>query len=195
MGILACSSRRRVRSPRSQLPARPPRSHGRRRARAGGRHPDRASRSAAGRRRAGAVPRRSRRSRRHRRRGGAGPARHRRVRHLHLRLDRPAQGVVVSHLQVARLLEATERWFGFDAADVWTCSIRSRSISRSGSCGARWPTAAAWWSALRGEPAPDAFYRLLAAERVTVLNQTPARSASSSRPRPRSGRRSSRSRR
>ncbi|MBV2154733.1 amino acid adenylation domain-containing protein [Kitasatospora sp. SUK 42] len=85
------------------------------------------------------------------------------------------KGVVVPHRNVVRLLDATEHWFGFGPEDVWTLF---HSIAFDFTV---WEL---WGALLRGgrlvvvpydvSRSPDAFLDLLAAERVTVLNQTPS---------------------
>jgi amino acid adenylation domain-containing protein len=85
------------------------------------------------------------------------------------------KGVMVSHANVARLLDATQPWFQFSTTDVWTL-FHSYAFDFS-----------VWelWGALRYggrlvvvpywvSRSPEAFYDLLQAERVTVLNQTPS---------------------
>ncbi len=85
------------------------------------------------------------------------------------------KGVVVSHANVLRLFDASERWFNFDASDVWTL-FHSYSFDFS-----VWE----FWGALlyggRLEVVPysvsrsPADFRALLTERgVTVLNQTPS---------------------
>jgi amino acid adenylation domain-containing protein len=85
------------------------------------------------------------------------------------------KGVLVRHGSVARLLSATERWFGFGAADVWTL-FHSHSFDFSVwetwcalACGGRLVVVPYWVSR-----SPEAFWWLLAGEGVTVLNQTPS---------------------
>jgi amino acid adenylation domain-containing protein len=85
------------------------------------------------------------------------------------------KGVVVSHAAVTRLLTATEGWFGFGPDDVWTLfhsyafDFSVWEIWGALACGGRLVVVP--WQVSR---APGAFLRLLARERVTVLNQTPS---------------------
>uniref|UniRef100_UPI00356A8E59 amino acid adenylation domain-containing protein n=1 Tax=Phenylobacterium sp. TaxID=1871053 RepID=UPI00356A8E59 len=85
------------------------------------------------------------------------------------------KGVVVTHHNVCRLLQQTEPWFQFGPTDVWTL-FHSFAFDFS-----------VWeiWGALayggrvvvvpyETSRNPDEFYRLLAVEGVTVLNQTPS---------------------
>jgi amino acid adenylation domain-containing protein len=85
------------------------------------------------------------------------------------------KGVAVTHGNVARLFAATESWFGFGPADVWTL-FHSFAFDFS-----------VWelWGALRYggrlvvvphavSRSPEAFAALLLREGVTVLNQTPS---------------------
>ncbi|HEU0053621.1 MAG TPA: amino acid adenylation domain-containing protein, partial [Longimicrobium sp.] len=85
------------------------------------------------------------------------------------------KGVLVPHRNVARLFTATDAWFGFGETDVWTL-FHSVAFDFS-----------VWemWGALLyggrlvvvpGETArnPEAFYRLVCEQGVTVLNQTPS---------------------
>ncbi|MFH9138192.1 amino acid adenylation domain-containing protein [Streptomyces sp. NPDC017524] len=85
------------------------------------------------------------------------------------------KGVVVTQHNVTRLLTATEHWFSFGPDDVWTL-FHSYAFDFS-----VWEL---WGALLYGGRVvvvpyatsrdPHAFLRLLAVERVTVLNQTPS---------------------
>jgi amino acid adenylation domain-containing protein len=85
------------------------------------------------------------------------------------------KGVMVTHANVTRLFTATDAWFGFNERDVWTL-FHSYAFDFS-----VWEM---WGALLYGgrlvvvpywvSRAPDAFYRLVQTERVTVLNQTPS---------------------
>ncbi|HXU33748.1 MAG TPA: amino acid adenylation domain-containing protein, partial [Thermoanaerobaculia bacterium] len=85
------------------------------------------------------------------------------------------KGVVVTHESVARLFTATDPWFGFGPDDVWTL-FHSYAFDFS-----VWEI---WGALLYGgrlvivpyalSRSPRAFRDLLAAERVTVLSQTPS---------------------
>ena len=85
------------------------------------------------------------------------------------------KGCMVTHQNVARLMAATEGWFGFHAKDVWTL-FHSYAFDFS-----VWEI---WGALLYGgklvvvpyltSRSPEAFYELLATEHVTVLNQTPS---------------------
>src|SRR6185503_7708242 len=85
------------------------------------------------------------------------------------------KGALIEHRNVARLFAATDAWFGFGPDDVWTL-FHSYAFDFS-----VWEI---WGALLHGgrlvvvpyweSRSPERFYRLLAAERVTVLNQTPS---------------------
>ncbi|CAJ4019105.1 non-ribosomal peptide synthetase [Burkholderia pseudomallei] len=85
------------------------------------------------------------------------------------------KGVMVEHAQVVRLFGATQAWFGFDERDVWTL------FHLYGFDFSVWEM---WGALLHGgrlvivptevTRTPSAFFALLCAEGVTVLNQTPS---------------------
>ncbi|TWP54344.1 amino acid adenylation domain-containing protein [Lentzea tibetensis] len=85
------------------------------------------------------------------------------------------KGVVIPHENVVRLFTSTRQWFGFDEHDVWTL-FHSYAFDFS-----VWEI---WGPLLHGgrlvvvphevSRSPRDFVRLLAEERVTVLNQTPS---------------------
>ncbi|MFS8065776.1 MAG: amino acid adenylation domain-containing protein, partial [Byssovorax sp.] len=85
------------------------------------------------------------------------------------------KGVVVSHANVTRLFGSTRSWFRFDERDVWTLFH---------SCAFDFSVWEIWGALLHGgrlvvvpfcvSRSPEAFHELLAAEGVTVLNQTPS---------------------
>ncbi|HEX2570264.1 MAG TPA: amino acid adenylation domain-containing protein, partial [Polyangia bacterium] len=85
------------------------------------------------------------------------------------------KGVQIAHAQVARLFASTAPWFGFGPEDVWTL-FHSYAFDFS-----VWEL---WGALLHGgrlvvvpftvSRSPEAFHELLAAEGVTVLNQTPS---------------------
>lgn len=85
------------------------------------------------------------------------------------------KGVGVSHYNVARLLQATEECFDFSSSDVWTL-FHSYAFDFSVwelwgalAYGGRILVIPHWMS-----QTPEAFYALIRAERVTILNQTPS---------------------
>uniref|UniRef100_UPI00117D2F7D non-ribosomal peptide synthetase n=1 Tax=Streptomyces viridosporus TaxID=67581 RepID=UPI00117D2F7D len=85
------------------------------------------------------------------------------------------KGVVIPHGNVVRLFAATDPWFGFGPADVWTL-FHSYAFDFS-----VWEI---WGPLLHGgrlvvvpfdvSRSPEDFLELLADEKVTVLNQTPS---------------------
>ncbi len=85
------------------------------------------------------------------------------------------KGCGITHANVVRLFRATEHWYGFNAADIWTL-FHSYAFDFT-----VWEL---WGALFYGgrlvvvphaiTRSPEAFYRLLCAERVTVLNQTPS---------------------
>jgi len=85
------------------------------------------------------------------------------------------KGCQITHFNVARLFQATWDWYKFDESDVWTM-FHSYAFDFS-----VWEI---WGALFYGgrvvivpylvSRSPEAFYRLLYEERVTVLNQTPS---------------------
>ncbi len=85
------------------------------------------------------------------------------------------KGTLISHHNVVRLFAATQPWFGFTERDVWTLFH---------SCAFDFSVWELWGALFYGgrlvvvpfgiSRTPDAFYRLLCDEGVTVLNQTPS---------------------
>ncbi len=85
------------------------------------------------------------------------------------------KGVMVEHVQVTRLFDATAAWYQFSEQDVW-CLFHSFAFDVS-----------VWelWGALRHggklvivphhiTRSPQDFYQLLCEQRITILNQTPS---------------------
>lgn len=85
------------------------------------------------------------------------------------------KGALITHANVARLFSATRSWFNFNEKDVWTL-FHSYAFDFS-----VWEL---WGALLHGgklvvvpywvSRSPEAFYELLHAKQVTVLNQTPS---------------------
>ena len=85
------------------------------------------------------------------------------------------KGCMITHQNVVRLMRSTEHWFGFNERDVWTL-FHSSAFDFS-----VWEI---WGALLYGgrvvvvpfmvSRSSEAFYELLAREKVTVLNQTPS---------------------
>ncbi|MFN6470894.1 MAG: amino acid adenylation domain-containing protein [Nostoc sp. SerVER01] len=85
------------------------------------------------------------------------------------------KGVVVTHRHVVRLMLATEKWFNFNAKDVWTLFH---------SCAFDFSVWEIWGALFFGgrliivpylvSRSPEEFYNLLCDAKVTVLNQTPS---------------------
>jgi amino acid adenylation domain-containing protein len=85
------------------------------------------------------------------------------------------KGVMVQHSNVTRLFSATHEWFHFDRNNIWTL-FHSYAFDFS-----VWEI---WGALVYGGKlvvvpevttrSPQEFYRLLCAERVTILNQTPS---------------------
>jgi amino acid adenylation domain-containing protein len=85
------------------------------------------------------------------------------------------KGVLVTHANVVRLLDATDRWYGFGSDDVWTMfhsyafDVSVWELWGALLYGGRLVVVPYWVSRT-----PEAYYELLQREQVTVLNQTPS---------------------
>ena len=85
------------------------------------------------------------------------------------------KGVMVTHANVLRLLDATDRWYGFGNDDVWTMfhsyafDVSVWELWGALLYGGRLVVVPYWVSRT-----PEAYYELLQREQVTVLNQTPS---------------------
>jgi amino acid adenylation domain-containing protein len=85
------------------------------------------------------------------------------------------KGTLITHRNVVRLFSATQPWFGFGERDVWTLFH---------SCAFDFSVWELWGALFHGgrlvvvpfalSRTPEAFYRMLCDEGVTVLNQTPS---------------------
>ncbi len=85
------------------------------------------------------------------------------------------KGVLVPHHNVLRLLAETEHWFGFCAEDVWSlCHSYAFDFSVWELWGALAYGGRLVVVPLQVNRTPRELLRLLVAERVTVLNQTPS---------------------
>ena len=85
------------------------------------------------------------------------------------------KGVMVTHANVLRLLDATDRWYGFGSDDVWTMfhsyafDVSVWELWGALLFGGRLVVVPYWVSRT-----PEAYYELLQREKVSVLNQTPS---------------------
>jgi amino acid adenylation domain-containing protein len=85
------------------------------------------------------------------------------------------KGVLITHANVSRLFDATQAWFHFNEQDTWTFFH---------SCAFDFSVWEIWGALIYGgrlvivpfsdSRSPERFRKLLASERVTVLNQTPS---------------------
>ncbi|MFN7609998.1 MAG: amino acid adenylation domain-containing protein, partial [bacterium] len=84
------------------------------------------------------------------------------------------KGVLIEHRQVARLLSATDAWYGFNSSDVWTVF---HSFAFDFSVWELWGALTFGGRALvvsyEASRTAERFVELLESEGVTVLNQTP----------------------
>ena len=85
------------------------------------------------------------------------------------------KGVMITHRALARLFTATRRWFGFGAGDVWSLA---HSLAFDFSVWEMWGALAHGGrlvvAGAQDARSPEALYRLLVREGVTVLSQTPS---------------------
>src|SRR5262249_4248402 len=97
-----------------------------------------------------------------------------RVRHLHVRLDRQAQGRAGGAPAGRPALTATDAWYGFGPADTWTLfHSYAFDFSVGGLWGALLDGGRLVVPPLWTTRSPQALAELLVAEQVTVFNSTP----------------------